>query len=358
MEFRVLGPVQVSTGAGAVDLASGKQVALLACLLIGRGEVVSRDRLIEALWAEQPPASAVNSLQVFVHALRRRLGPERIERQGPGYRLRLHAGELDLERFEALVARGRSELARGDHEAAAASLREALGLWRGQAYEDVAYEAFAQTEAARLAELRLAALEDRIEADLALGRHRDLVAELEALVAEHPSRERLCGQLMLALYRSDRQAGALEAFQRTRRAMHDQLGLEPGPALQALQRAILEQDAALAVEPAPPRARPHLPAAATPLVGREAELRELAALLRGGARLVTLTGAGGIGKTRLALQAGHELAGAFADGAHFVDLSHLSDPELVAGAIAGVLGVATQREEPPAAVLRSFLSGR
>jgi predicted ATPase/DNA-binding SARP family transcriptional activator len=358
VEFRVLGPVQVVTAAGAVELASGKQVALLACLLVAGGDIVSRDRLIDALWGEQPPAAAVNALQVHVHGLRRRLGPERIELDGPGYRLRLAPGELDLERLELLVARGRAELSRGEPAAAESSLREALGLWRGQAYEDVRYDAFAQAEVARLEELRLAALEDRIEADLALGRHRDLVAELEALVAEHRSRERLCGQLMLALYRSDRQADALEVFRQVRDALREQLGLEPGPALHELQRAILEQDPALAVEPAELRARRHLPAPATPLVGRQADLAELAALLRGGSRLVTLTGAGGIGKTRLALQTGHDLADGFADGVYFADLSHLTSEDLVPAAIAGVLGLATQRDEPPVAALHAFLAGR
>ncbi len=299
-----------------------------------------------------------NALQVHVHGLRRRLGAERIEREGPGYRLCLEPVELDLERFELLVTRGRSELAGGDADVAASTFREALGLWRGPAYEDVRYEAFAQAEVARLEELRLAALEDRIEADLALGHHRDLVPELEALVSEHPSRERLCGQLMLALYRCDQQAAALEVFRRVRGAMQDELGLEPGPALQELQQAILQQDAALAVEPAELRARRHLPAPATPLVGRDAELAELAALLRGDARLVTLTGAGGIGKTRLALQTGHVVAEGFADGVYFVDLSHVADPEMVPEAMAAVLGLATQRDEPPAAALRTFLGGR
>jgi DNA-binding SARP family transcriptional activator len=158
VEFRVLGPVQVATAAGTVELASGKQVALLACLLVAGGDIVSRDRLIDALWGEQPPAAAVNALQVHMHGLRRRLGPERIELDGPGYRLCLAPGELDLERFEHLVARGRAELARGDAGAAESSLREALGLWRGKAYEDVRYDAFAQPEAARLEELRLAPL--------------------------------------------------------------------------------------------------------------------------------------------------------------------------------------------------------
>ena len=144
MDFHVLGPVRVVAGSAAVELASGKQVALLGCLLIARGEVVSRDRLIDALWGERPPAAAVNALQVHVHGLRRRLGAERIEREGPGYRLCLERGELDLERFELLVARGRSELAGGEADAAASTFREALGLWRGPAYEDVRYEAFAQ----------------------------------------------------------------------------------------------------------------------------------------------------------------------------------------------------------------------
>jgi predicted ATPase/DNA-binding SARP family transcriptional activator len=354
VDFRVLGPVQVAAGSGPVELASGRQLALLACLLIARDEVSSRDRLIDALWGEQPPATATNALQVQVHALRRRLGAERIVREASGYRLCLEPGELDLERFECLLARGREEPA----EAAAATLREALELWRGPAYEDVRYEPFAQAEVARLDELRLTALEDRIDADLALGRHRDLVSELEALVAEHASRERLSGQLMLALYRSGRQTVALDVFQRVRTTMSEELGLEPGPALQELQQAILRQDAALAVESQELRARRRLPAPETPLVGRGAELAELAALVRGGTRLVTLTGAGGIGKTRLALETGHELATAFADGAYFVDLSPLTDPGLVPDAIAGVLGLSTQRDEPPTAAVQAFLSGR
>src|SRR5262245_44665331 len=349
MDFRVLGPVQVADGSDPVDVASGRQVGLLACLLIARGEVTSRDQLIDALWGEKPPATVANALQVLVHALRRKLGPDRIVTQGPGYRLRLEPGELDLERFELLMARGRSE----PPGTAAATVREALELWRGPAYEDVRYEPFAQAEVARLDELRLAALEDRVEADLELGRHRALVSELEALVAEHASRERLCGQLMLALYRSDRQAAALEVFQRARESMRDELGLEPGPALQELQRAILQQDAALSVESAELQARRHLPAPATPLVGRDAELAELVALVRGGSRLVTLTGTGRIGKTRLALRTAHELAEAFADGVYFVDLSHLTDADLVADTIASALGLGPQRDEP-----QSFLRER
>src|SRR6185312_6279539 len=240
-----------------------RQLALLACLLIARDEVSSRDRLIDALWGEQPPATAANALQVQVHALRRRLGAERVVRESPGYRLHRQPDELDLERFERLSARGRSELADGQADVAAATFRESLALWRGPAYEDVRYEAFAQAEVARLEELRLTAVEDRVDADLALGRHRDAAGELEGLVAEHPSRERLCGQLMLALYRSGRQSAALDVFQRARETMRDELGLEPGPALQEIQQAILRHDAALAVEAPELRARRRLPAPAT-----------------------------------------------------------------------------------------------
>jgi len=358
MDFRVLGPMQVVADSGVVEITSGMQVALLACLLLADGKVVSRDRLIDALWDEEPPATAVNSVQVHVHRLRQRLGDQRIETQGLGYRLRLEPGELDLGRFELLAARGRAELTGAEPEAAAATFREALGLWRGLAYQDVCYEEFAQAEVARLEELRLAVLEDRIEADLALSRHRELVPELEALVSEHAARERLWGALMLALYRSDRQAEAIELFGRARRAMLEELGIEPGPVLQELQQSILRQDAALTVEPPELRARRHLPAPETPLVGRAAELAELMALLRGGSRLVTLTGAGGVGKTRLALRAAHDLAEAFRDGVYFVDLAHLTGAELVPEAIAGALGLGTQRDEPAAAALQGFLASR
>src|SRR5262245_53184760 len=258
-ELLVLGPLQVVDDGRVVALGSGRQTRLLARLVLHAGEVVSRDRLIDALWGERPPASAANALQVQIHALRKLLGPERITTDGPGYRLEVGPGELDVERFERRVAQGRNELAAGDAEASAATLREALGLWRGPAYEDVAYEAFAQAEIARLEELRLVALEERVEADLALGGHEALVPELESLVAAHPARERPHGQLMLALYRSGRQADALAVYRRTRRALREELGLDPGPELRALHRAILRQDAALRIEPPDIRARRRLP---------------------------------------------------------------------------------------------------
>ena len=339
-------------------LGSGRQTRLLAALLLSAGEVVSRDLLIDALWGEQPPATAANALQVQVHSLRKRLGQERIATDGPGYRLLLEPGELDSERFERLVARGRSELAAGDAETSSRTLGEALALWRGPALADVAYEPFALGETARLDELRLVAREERIEAELALAR-TDVVPELEALVAEHPARERLHGQLMLALYRGGRQADALGAYRRARQLLREELGLEPGPELQELQQAILRQDAALRIEPREVRARRHLPAPQTQLVGRQRELAELGSFLRRQSpRLVTLTGTGGIGKTRLALQAAHDLADAFDDGVFFVDLAPLREPELVPSALADVLGVEEQPGRPLLATLEAHLQER
>src|SRR5262245_59868231 len=359
MELRVLGPLEVVDDGLAVALGSGRHVLLLHCLLLQRGEVVSRDRLIDAIWGERPPATVANALQVQVHSLRKRLGQGRISTEGAGYRLVVEPGEVDLDRFERLVARGRSELASGDAVAAVTTLRGALGLWRGPALADVAYEPFAQVEIARLEELRLVAVEERIEAGLALGRQHDLVPELEALVAAHPVRERLCGQLMLALYRSGRQAEALRVFRAARRAMREELGLEPGPELRDLQVAILRQDATLRIEAPEVRARRHLPAPETSLVGRRDERREVDALLRGeGARLVSLIGPGGIGKTRLALQVSHDLADAFADGVYFVDLAHLRDPALLPSSIARALDVDEQRDKALEETLASRLRDR
>jgi predicted ATPase/DNA-binding SARP family transcriptional activator len=343
----------------AVRLGSGRQAALLIRLILSAGEVVSRDELVDALWGERPPATAANALQVQVHALRKRLGRERIVTTGPGYRLVVDAAEIDRDRFEQLVARGRVELGTGDAEAAAATFRAALESWRGTALADVAYERFAQAEIARLEELRLVAVEERIEADLALARHDELVPELTALVSAQPARERLYGQLMLALYRSGRQVEALDVYRRARTALQDELGLEPGPELQELQQAILRQDAALRVEPAEVRERRRLPAVQTALVGRRREVEELGALLRGAdVRLVVLTGAGGSGKTRLALQVAHEVADAFVDGVHFVDLAQLREPALLLSTIAHALGIEERADEPLAATVQARLRTR
>lgn len=359
MEFKLLGPLEVVDGGGRiVALGSGRQTLLAHCLLLHRNDVVSRDRLIDALWGGQPPATAANALQVQVHSLRRRLGSERISTERSGYRLRVDRGELDLERFEQLVASGRSALAAGEVETAALRLREAIALWRGPALADVTYESFAQAEIARLEELRLVALAERVEADLALARHSELVPELEALVTAHPEREHSYAQLMLALYRSGRQADALDVFGRARQALREELGLEPGPELRELQQAILRQDAGLSVEAPEVRTRRHLPAPAAALVGRRAELAEIGRLLREeGGRLATLTGPGGIGKTRLALQVARDLAENYRDGVYFVDLAPLADPGAVPQAIAKALGI-ERHEESLASALAAWLGAR
>jgi DNA-binding SARP family transcriptional activator len=245
MEFRVLGPLEAHEGDQQVALGGAKQRALLAVLLLNANRVVSTDRLIDDLWGERPPATAAHSIQVYVSELRKALGRDRLTTQKPGYLLRVEQMELDLDRFERLLTEGRTALADGNPEAAARTLRAALDLWRGPALAEFEFEAFAQPAISRLEELRLAADEDRIEAELALGRHADVVGELESLVEEHPLRERTRGQLMLSLYRSGRQAEALTSYQDARRALVDELGIDPSPALQQLQKRILNQDAGL-----------------------------------------------------------------------------------------------------------------
>ncbi len=247
MEFAVLGPVAVARDGRELPLGGPKQRGLLAILLLHANEVVSRDRLIDGLWGERPPPTAGHTLDNYVSRLRKVLGDARLSRRPPGYVLHVESDELDLDRFERLFQEGREALARGDAGEAAAALRSALALWRGAALADLLYEPIAATESERLEERRLMALEDRIDADLALGRSAELVPELEALVREHPLRERLRGQLMLALYRSGRQAEALTALQAARHRLAEELGLEPGPQLRELERRILEQDPKLAV---------------------------------------------------------------------------------------------------------------
>jgi peptide/nickel transport system substrate-binding protein len=245
MEFRLLGPFQASERGRPLEVGVGKQRALLALLLLRAGEVVSTYRLIDALWDEDPPASALNSVHVYVSNLRKALGSGRLETRGHGYMLALESEQLDLGRFERLLGEGRKCLAKGEADRAADALRAALALWGGPPLSDFASEPFAQGEIARLEELHSAALEERIEADLALGRHAELISELEALIHEHPLRERLRAQLMLALYRSGRQAEALAAYQQARKMLAEKLGLKPGRSLQELERAILRQDAEL-----------------------------------------------------------------------------------------------------------------
>jgi peptide/nickel transport system substrate-binding protein len=248
VEFAVLGPVEARVDGQPLPIGGPKQRAVLAILLLHGNRPVSRDRLIEGLWGESPPRSSAHTLDDYVSRLRRTLGADRIERHPAGYVIQVEPGELDLERFEALLERGRSAGAVGDATTASVLLGEALGLWRGRPLADLEYEPFAPPEAQRLEDRRLLALEGRIDAELELGRAPELVGELEALVSDHPFRERLLGQLMLALYRSGRQAAALEAFRAARRRFASELGIEPGPQLSQLERQILEHDPSLSAE--------------------------------------------------------------------------------------------------------------
>jgi DNA-binding SARP family transcriptional activator len=252
-DFRILGPLEVSDETGPLLLGGLKQRAVLAMLLLEPGRIVPVDRLIDALWGEQPPRTAHTSLQNFISQLRKTLGADVLETKSPGYRLRVRPGELDVDRFRVLV-----ESARGaDPQTRAEKLRHALALWRGPALADMTYEAFADPHIAYLEELRLATLEERVEADLALGGHAELVGELEGLVEEYPMRERLRGQYMLALYRAGRQAEALQAYSEGRRLLVDQLGIEPSRDLQQLHGAILRQETVLQAPDAAPPAEDH-----------------------------------------------------------------------------------------------------
>ncbi len=267
MEFRILGPLDVVEGGRSLDLGGPKQRALLAALLVRANEAVSQDTLVDDLWGEAPPATAAKTLQAYVSRLRKALAGTdaepsvALETRGHGYVLRVPPESIDAVRFHRRLEQGRQALAQGDAKQAADRLRDALALWRGSALSDFAYDSFAQPEISRLEELRLAALEERIDADLALGREDELIGELEALVERHPLRERLRGLLMLALYRSGRQAQALQVYQEGRRRLAEELGLEPGEALRRLERQILEQDPELGASSR--RARPTIvPAAA------------------------------------------------------------------------------------------------
>jgi DNA-binding SARP family transcriptional activator len=246
VEYRLLGPLEADVDGRQARLGGPKQRAVLALLLCQPNTVVPVSRLMDGLWGDAPPGSAANLVQGYVSGLRKALGKEAIETRGAAYVLRVSSGALDLQRFERLAYEGSQALERDDPSGAAAALREALALWRGPALADIADEPSLEPPIARLDELRLHALERRIEADLALGRHADVVGELERLVGEHPLRERTRALLMTALYRSGRQAEALETYRDARSILVDELGIEPSAWLTDLHAAILRQDASLA----------------------------------------------------------------------------------------------------------------
>ncbi|HYH90505.1 MAG TPA: BTAD domain-containing putative transcriptional regulator [Solirubrobacteraceae bacterium] len=308
MQFLILGPIEVRNDSGAVALGGIKPQAVLAVLLLHANEPVSAERLALALWGEDAPGGAVKTLQVHVSRLRKALGdPQVVTTTAAGYRLRVRDGELDAAEFERLVEDSRRTLAAGDPQQAAAMLRTALALWRGTPLAGLAEEPFAAGEIARLEEQRLAALELRVEADVAAGHHAEVVHELQSLVADNPLREQLVARLMLALYRCGRQTEALETYAAARRRLVEEIGIEPGPQLRDLHEAILRQDATLAPKAAEPELPSQLdPASSPPLEGRERELAWLRGRWErardGHGSLVALTGVRGAGKSRLAAE--------------------------------------------------------
>jgi predicted ATPase/DNA-binding SARP family transcriptional activator len=364
MEFRVLGPLEASAGEAVIPLGGARQRALLALLLLDANRVVSGDRLIDALWGSSTPNPGRTALHNVVARLRRLLEPDRVPgapsslivREPSGYVLRIVPEQLDLIRFERLLERGRQALAEQQAAVAAKDLREALSLWRGPPLSDLAQVSFLRDEIARLEERRLAGLELRIEAEILLGQHQELVGELKGLVSEHPLRERFRLQLMRVLYRSGRQAEALEGYREWRRSVMLELGLDPSPELQELERAILRQDPTLTPETSSGRKRTNLPVPANVLIGRRHECAAVEELLRKpDVRLVTLTGAGGSGKSRLALELGWSLLDEFEDGVFLVRLAAISDPKLVGSKIAEALDVSERADERLSVTLAAHL---
>src|SRR5579859_3371953 len=346
MQVRLFGELDAEHAGVPVPVRGIKQRALLALLALHRGQPVSADRLIEVLWGDGLAAHPANALQAQIGQLRRTLGATAIVTTEAGYALDIGPGEVDVVRFEQLVAKGRRLFEEGETALASAALGEALGLRRGEPLADFTYAGFFDAERARLDELVLVAIETRAGADLMLGRHSELVGELEALCREHPLRERLWELLMLALYRAGRQAEALRAYTEARDRLVDELGIDPGPALRELVARILVQDPSLAVAgPAGCAAVPTLMATGNlrePLssfVGRSAELEELSEAVRS-SRLVTLIGPGGVGKTRLAVAAAAALRQEHRDGAWLVEFASVTEPDGVAPAVAGALGAA------------------
>ena len=283
MEYRILGSIEVLDAGRPVQIGPGKPLSLLAFLILHANEVVTSDRIVEELWDGRAPQSAAKIVQNAVSQLRKALAgspngaADSLVTHGGGYVLEIEAGQRDVDRFTSLLSDGRRLLADDQPASASATLTEALSLWRGPPLAEVAYESFAQREISRLEEIRLEVLEERIQADLALGRHEEVVAELDALVREHPLRERLRFQLMLALYRCGRQAAALQVYQDARETLVDELGIEPGRGLQELERGILNQSPELDAPPRPEAVQRRHRARAVLVLGAAAVLLAAAA---------------------------------------------------------------------------------
>ncbi|MGZ4741219.1 MAG: BTAD domain-containing putative transcriptional regulator, partial [Ilumatobacteraceae bacterium] len=345
MQIGLLGELQVlDDDEKDVAVTGAKLRALLVVLALQCGRAVPADQLVDALWGPESSSAARNGLQGLVSKLRRALGSASlVATRGGGYALEVPPEAVDLHHFEQLVAAGRSNALSGDLSRAAELLAEADSLWRGGALAEFAYEEFASAEVSRISELRLAAVEERLDIELQLGRHRVVIGELEALVTAHALRERLRGLLMIALYRAGRQADALRVFQEGRRILGEELGLDPGPELRQLEAAVLAQDPSLDVpttgglDTGPsPEHRSTIPGSLTALVGRDDEVRDLTRLFRDH-RFITLVGPGGVGKTRLALEVARDESARLSHGACLVELAHVGDPEGVAAAIGSAL---------------------
>ncbi|WNF00595.1 BTAD domain-containing putative transcriptional regulator [Streptomyces luomodiensis] len=404
MRYRVLGPLELRKGEEWASLGPAKWRMLLAVLLCHANQTVSTERLLDELWGEgRAPQSATKLLQTYVSRLRQTLADESgrtlvTEKQGykaHGYRLSVEAAEFDAHRFEQLVEEGRRCLDREAPEAAAERLREALAMWRGAPFADVPPTPAVAAEATRLQECRVRAVDARIEADLRCGRHAAVLGELEALTAEHPFREELRGRLMLALYRSGRQADALAAYRDLRRLLSEELGVEPTPPLRRLHERILNADASLLTAPAPQEDRPvpaapprkaprgprQLPPASPAFTGRHGEVAVIEALLHAGGdpeadegaggrsvMLAAIDGTGGVGKSALAIHAGHQLADRFPDGQLYVDLYGATagqsalEPGEVLGRFLRALGVdgsnVPSDPDEASAQFRSLAAGR
>ena len=344
MRLRVLGPLELVGPDGPFRIAAAKPRMLLLVLTIRRGSTVSTDELIDAVWGERPPASASKLLQVYVSQLRRLL-PDGIgiATHPSGYALTIDQADLDVVRFETYVDEGRRALRSGNAALASAALARGLALWRGTAYADARYDAFAGEEIERLQSLRQAALEARLEADLRLGRHAEVLGELRGILSTDPTREHLASLAMIAAYRSGSPADALAIYASTRAALADELDEEPGPELVDLRARIEARDPRLdadATAGSDGLAGSRLPVAPNRLIGRHRELQELRALVdRPGVRLISLTGAGGSGKSRLALELARDLAPSFANGVVLVELASLRDADLVPATIAREAGL-------------------
>ncbi len=376
VEFGLLGPLRVVVDGRLVPVQAARHRVVLAALLVRAGELVTVEELAEAVWGEALPASPRKVVQTYVARLRKLLGGSGLIQSRPGgYVLAVARADVDVGRFEVLVERAREAAGRGDRHAEAEVLRQALGLWRGEPLADVASEVLGRDAAARLAEQRLGVLQRRIGADLVLGRHGELVAELQVLTERYPLREGLWAQLMTALYRCGRQADALGAYQRVRRLLAEELGIDAGSELEALHQAILTNDPALAAPSAAARMggwvrQSELPMEVGDFVGRAGLVGQIERLLadQGRVPVVALSGPAGVGKTALAIHAAHRLAERFGDGQLYVDLHGATTglaplaPVEVLGRFLRALGVdpaavPTSVEEASAA-FRSRVAGR